>query len=339
MEASTSGRLGRSTRPDPAGDTGASGDSGAESLALTREIAVPRRAHLVAALSVVRRGAGDPTWRADGRAALWKAWRTPQGPVTVHLAECAAASTVRARAWGPGAGWVLDALPQMLGERDDDTGFAPAHPPVAAARRRFSGWRVPRTGLVLESLVPAIIEQRVTVVEAFAAYRRLVRRYGEPAPGPGAPLGLMVAPTAAGWAGIPSWSWLRAGVDAQRADTVQRAVRRAGRLENLCAVDPATAREKLQTIPGVGVWTAAEVAHVAFGDADAVSFGDAHVARTIGWALTGVETDDAGLATLLAPYVGHRYRVQRLLELSGARHPRRGPRIPLPTHLPGPPPR
>ena len=39
-------------------------------------------------------------------------------------------------------------------------------------------------------------------------------------------------------------------------------------------------------------------------------------------------------AVLLEPYAGHRYRVQRLLELAGARHPRRGPRRTLPTHLP-----
>ena len=31
--------------------------------------------------------------------------------------------------------------------------------------------------------VPAIIEQKVTGQEAFAGYRRLVRSYGEPAPG------------------------------------------------------------------------------------------------------------------------------------------------------------
>lgn len=305
--------------------------------ARSREMRTPRRVHLVGALSVVRRGAGDPTWGAAGPAAVWKAWRTPDGPVTVHLVEDRDAGAVRASAWGPGADWVLAAVPAILGEGDDDSGFAPVHAPVAAARRRYSGWRVPRTGLVLESLVPAIIEQRVTGAEAFAAYRRLVRRYGEPAPGPGAGLGLVVAPSAAAWAAIPSWEWLRAGVDGHRADAIQRAVRRAPALEALVGREPAAAREALRCLPGVGVWTAAEVAHVAFGDADAVSFGDYHVARNIGWALTGVEVDDAGLAELLAPYAGHRYRVQRLLELVGAGRPRRGPRLAVPTHLPGPP--
>jgi 3-methyladenine DNA glycosylase/8-oxoguanine DNA glycosylase len=298
-------------------------------------VELPRRVHLVAALAVVRRGAGDPTWRGEGQEAFWKGWRTPDGPVTLHLAEDRAAGTVRAQAWGPGRAWVLEALPAILGEGDDDTEFVPRHAPVAAARRRFVGWRVPRTTLVLESLVPAIIEQKVTGAEAFGAYRVLVRRFGEPAPGPGPELGLMIAPSAAGWAAIPSWEWLRAGVDSHRSDTVMRAVRRAGRLEGLSALEPAAARERLRAVPGIGVWTAAEVAHVAFGDADAVSFGDYHVARNIGWALMGVETDDAGLAELLTPYAGHRYRVQRLLELTGATRPRRGPRMSVRTHLPG----
>jgi 3-methyladenine DNA glycosylase/8-oxoguanine DNA glycosylase len=70
------------------------------------------------------------------------------------------------------------------------------------------------------------------------------------------------------------------------------------------------------------------------GDADAVSFGDYHVAKDIGWALTGSPVDDDGLAELLEPYVGHRYRVQRLLELSAIRRPRRGPRLAPRTHLP-----
>jgi 3-methyladenine DNA glycosylase/8-oxoguanine DNA glycosylase len=88
-------------------------------------------------------------------------------------------------------------------------------------------------------------------------------------------------------------------------------------------------------VPGVGVWTSAEVRFRAHGDADAVSFGDYHVARWVGWALTGEEIDDDGLVELLEPYRPHRARVQRLVELSGRRPPRRGPRMPARTHLPG----
>ena len=99
----------------------------------------------------------------------------------------------------------------MLGERDDATGFVAHHPLVAEAARRFSGWRVPRTGLVLEALIPSIIEQKVAGQEAFGSYRTLIHRYGERAPGEGGERGLWVAPSATTWARIPSWEWLKAG--------------------------------------------------------------------------------------------------------------------------------
>lgn len=292
---------------------------------------------LMSTLRVLRRGSGDPTWmdlRGTGRvAALAKAWNTPAGPVAASLRMVPGGAELAAQAWGPGADWLLDRLPALVGADDDDRGFVPHHPAVARLRRSFPGWRVPATGLVLESLVPSIIEQRVTGTQAFGAYRRLVRRFGVPAPGPLAGHGLMVAPTAARWAAIPSWTWLRAGVDASRAATVQRACVSPGRLEEAVA-EPAAARARLATIRGVGRWTVAEVAHTALGDADAVSFGDYHVAKQVGWVLLGRPIDDDELAVILAPYAPHRYRVQRLVELSGLHRPRRGPRLEVPAHLP-----
>lgn len=71
------------------------------------------------------------------------------------------------------------------------------------------------------------------------------------------------------------------------------------------------------------------------GDADAVSFGDYHVAGDVGWALTGRhDTDDDGLAEILEPFRPHRYRVQRLVELERIHRPRRGPRTAPRAHLP-----
>ncbi len=295
----------------------------------------PRPLQLAAVLGVFRRGAGDPTYAAgfDGEIAL--ARHTPQGPATIELSCRPRQAEVLARAWGPGASWAAEQAPALVGDSDDWSGFQAHHRPVALAVTRFPGWRVPRSGLVLDALVPAIIEQKVTGKEAFGAQRRLVRRYGEPAPGPWGQRGLMVAPSAQRWRAVPSWEWLKASVDPRRSATVQQVCRLAPALERIATLGPGEpARAALRTIPGVGVWTAAEVAQRALGDPDAVSFGDYHVARSIGWALVGVELDDDALAQLLEPYAGHRYRVQRLLELSGAAHPRRGPRMTLPTHLP-----
>ena len=292
-----------------------------------------RALHVRATIGIMRRGAGDPTWRQDPDGTIWRGIRTPAGPATLRLRQCADGG-VEAQAWGPGAAWVLDSLPSMLGEDDDAEGFVARHPVVAEAARRFAGWRVPRTGLVLEALVPAVIEQKVTGKEAFGSYRTLVHRYGERAPGAGSPRGLWVAPTAHAWARVPSWEWLRAGVDGARSAAAVRAAHAAGRLEQCPGLPLPDAHRRLRAIPGIGVWTAAEVAQRALGDADAVSFGDYHVARDIGWALTGAEVDDDGLAELLEPWAGHRYRVQRLLDLAGARRPRRGPRMAPRAHLP-----
>jgi 3-methyladenine DNA glycosylase/8-oxoguanine DNA glycosylase len=291
---------------------------------------------VLAVIGGLRRGGGDPTFRRDPDGTIWRGIRTPQGASTLRLAQGLPSGGfgIEATAWGQGAGWVLESVPAMLGDQDDLMGFVAHHPQVAEAARRFSGWRVPRTGLVLEALVPSIIEQKVVGQEAFASYRTLVRRYGERAPGEGGARGLWVAPGAGAWARIPSWEWLRAGVDGSRSAAAVRAAGAAGRLEQCVDLTRDEAHRRLRAIPGVGVWTAAEVRHTALGDPDAVSFGDYHVARDIGWALTGSEVDDDGLAELLEPYAGHRYRVQRLLELAGAMHPRRGPRMPLRTHLP-----
>ena len=278
-------------------------------------------------------GRGDPTFQHDPDGTIWRGIRTPQGASALCLGPIDG-SGIEATAWGPGAQWVLDSVPGMLGGLDDVTGFVAHHRQVAEAARRFSGWRVPRTGLVLEALIPAVIAQKVTGQEAGGSYRSLVRRYGERAPGEGGAGGLWVAPSARGWALIPSWEWLRAGVDGARSAAAVRAAGAAGRLEQCVDLPPDQAERRLRAIPGIGVWTAAEVRHTALGDPDAVSFGDYHVARDIGWALTGAEVDDDGLAELLEPYAGHRYRVQGLLRLAGAGRPRHGPRMAARTHLP-----
>lgn len=289
--------------------------------------------NLPAVLGSLHIGRGDPTFRHDPDGTIWRGIRTPEGPSTLRLVQ-GAGRDIEATAWGPGAVWVLGSVPGMLGDLDDASGFVAFHPQVAEAARRFSGWRVPRTGLVLEALIPAIIAQKVTGKEAAGSYRTLIHRYGDRAPGEGAARGLWVAPSARGWALIPSWEWLRAGVDGARSGAAVRAAGAAGRLEQCVDLTREQADRRLRAIPGIGVWTAAEVRHSALGDPDAVSFGDYHVAKDIGWALTGAEVDDDGLAELLEPYAGHRYRVQGLLKLAGAGRPRRGPRQRTPSHLP-----
>jgi len=87
--------------------------------------------------------------------------------------------------------------------------------------------------------------------------------------------------------------------------------------------------QRLRAVPGVGVWTAAEVAQRAWGDPDEVSVGDFHLPALVGWALAGRPVDDDGMLELLSPYAGHRHRAVRLVEMSGVRKPGFGPRMPV----------
>lgn len=290
-----------------------------------------------ATLSSLRRGAADPCFRSGPGEVVWRATLTPDGPALLRLEPHPCDGEIAAFAWGAGADWVLDGVPELLGASDRCEGFEPlpAHIKLVAARLARPGWRVARSRAVFEALVPAALEQRVTGLEARRAWRTLVLAYGEPAPGPAEQAaGLHVPPPPAVWRQIPSWAWLRAGVDAARRRAVLSACQVAGRLEETLAVPHLEAARRLRSLPGVGVWTAAEVRQRAHGDPDAFSWGDFHVARNVSWALTGKVMDDEGCAEIIERYRGHRYRVQRLLELDAVQRPRRAPRMTLPTHLP-----
>ena len=264
----------------------------------------------------VRRGGADPTMRL-GPDGAWRATRTPDGPGSEHVVTQGGEVTVRA--WGPGADWLVEHAPALVGADDDDSSFVPHHPVVADLHRRLRGLRLPRTSAVVEALVPSILEQKVIGLEARRSYASLVRRLGEPAPGP---VDLLVPPPPEAWAQVPSWTFHRCGVERKRADTVRLACSAWRRLEQ--------APERMTALPGIGPWTAAEVAGVAMGDPDAVSVGDYHLPHQVSWALAGEPRgDDARMLELLEPYRGHRGRVLRLLAAGGIGAPRYGPRLPL----------
>ncbi|MFC9287415.1 DNA-3-methyladenine glycosylase family protein [Streptomyces sp. NPDC057052] len=281
-------------------------------------------------LGPLRRGPADPTFRAMPDGSVWRASLTPGGPGTLRVSVAPGEGAVRGEAWGPGAEWLLERLPELLGAADDPDAFVPRHRLVAMTRHRRPGLRLLRTGLVLESLIPSILEQKVTTVEAYRAWRTLVRKFGEPAPGPAAGGRLWVMPAPRTWALIPSWEWHRAGVDNKRASTVLRAVRVAGRLEEAVRMPPDRARARLEAVPGIGPWTSAEVVQRSHGAADAVTVGDLHLPGIVGWALARDRyADDAMMLALLEPYAGQRHRAARLILLSGRTPERRGPRMPV----------
>lgn len=248
---------------------------------------------------------------------VWRATRTPVGPGTEHLVVRDDEVTVRA--WGAGTDWLLEHAPALVGEHDDDSGFLPQHPVVADTHPRVPGLRLTRSHAVMEALVPTILEQKVIGKEARRSYAALVTATSEAAPGPAS---LFLPPDPATLAGTPSWAFHPWGVERKRADTVRRACTVARRLEEDVG--------RLTKLPGIGPWTAAEVARLALGDPDAVSVGDYHLPHLVTWALAGEPRgNDERMLELLEPYRGQRGRVQRLLEVSGIGAPRYGPRLPL----------
>jgi 3-methyladenine DNA glycosylase/8-oxoguanine DNA glycosylase len=280
-------------------------------------------------LAPLRRGSGDPCYHVAADGAIWRTSLMGSGPVTARITK-SAVDTVDCEAWGSGAAEFTESLAAQMGFDDDPAGFAPDDPTLATAHRRVPHLRLGRTGRVLEALVPAVLEQRVSGKDARRAWRLLVTKFGAQAPGP-APAHMRVPPAGEVWRRIPSWEFHRANVDPGRARTVVACAHRADSLERLVTRPRDEARAALTSLPGVGIWTAAETAQRAFGDPDALSIGDYHVAKMVGWSLLGHPIDDAAMVELLEPVRPHRHRAVRLLEVSGlAVNPRFGARQAIP---------
>jgi 3-methyladenine DNA glycosylase/8-oxoguanine DNA glycosylase len=303
-------------------------------------------------LGPLRRGTGDPCMQAERPDVWWRATLTPAGPATARYA--ARGAQVDVLAWGPGAEWCLATAPELLGARDSLEGFAPDGL-VARLHHAMPGLRITRSLAVFEALVPSILEQKVAGAEARSSYRKMVRAWGAPAPGPpppglppghalsgasrgsarsgsgpGGPRPLSLPPGPEVLAAKPYWAFHGFGVEMRRTNAIRMAACHATRVEETVAMAPAEAHHRLRALPGVGPWTSAEVALVALGDADAVSVGDYHLPHLVSWALAGEPRGtDERMLELLAPYPGHRGRVLRLLSYSGLGAPRFGPRMPL----------
>jgi 3-methyladenine DNA glycosylase/8-oxoguanine DNA glycosylase len=289
-----------------------------------RTVAVPERYELAATLAPLRLGGGDRTARVLGEE-VWRATRTPDGAATGRYRLDRSGPSVAVETWGPGAAWLAEHAPALLGLDDDVDGFdavvaGAGHPVVARVARERAGVRMSRSQAVYEALLPAVLAQKVTGYEAKRSWRWLVERWGEPAPGPATGLRLPPAPEVL--AAVPYHALHPLGVERKRAEVLRAVARDAA------ALDAAASRARMESVRGVGPWTSAEVARVALGDADAVSVGDFHLPSTVSWALAGEPRgDDARMLELLAPFAPHRGRVCRLLELAGLFAPRRGPRL------------
>lgn len=302
--------------------------SGEGSAPVCRRVPVADRYELRSTLGPLRLGGRDRCVRFEELSTCWRATRTPEGAAAGRYRHLPAERVVSVEAWGPGAAWLVEHAPDLLGVHDDVDGFAElvgADPVLARFHRLRSGMRIGRSLAVFEALVPTICAQKVTGLEAKRAWTGIVDRWGEPAPGPGG-LHLPPAPEALSSVGYHELHHL--GVERRRAEVIRAVARSAGRLENLLGASAEAADAGLRAVEGIGVWSAAEVRRIALGDADAVSYGDYHLPHVVSWNLLGRRRgSDELMAELLAPFAPHRGRVVRLIELCGRSVPRRGPRL------------
>ena len=275
-------------------------------------------------LAPLSHGPGDQTIRL-GQGQTWRATRTLDGPAAIEFVH--ADDELRATAFGPGAERALADVPGLLGLTTERLPIPAGHPLVARLAHIHPGVRIPRTGAILESLIPAILEQKVTGQEASRAWVGLIRAHGEAAPGP-SEWRLRLSPAPAALAALPYYDYHPFGIERRRAELIRRVAARAAWFEAIVDLPLVDAHARLMAVPGIGPWTAAEVAVRALGDDDAVSVGDFHLKNLVAFALAGeTRGTDERMLELLEPYRGQRARVIRLLELSGLRAPRYGPRL------------
>ncbi|HEX7099881.1 MAG TPA: DNA-3-methyladenine glycosylase 2 family protein [Acidimicrobiia bacterium] len=254
----------------------------------------------------------------------WRTARTPEGPATLRLERVD--DGIRATAWGSGADWILERVPEWIGLHDEPEGLVTDHRVVGPLARRHRGLRFGATGLVFDALVIAIVSQKVAGKEAGMSLRQLWRRFGDPAPGPRP---LRLPPDPERMADAPYWEYHPLGIERRRAEVLRKVAADHHRIERLAEVPSADTQRWLQRYRGVGEWTAAETVAISHGDADAVSVGDYHHKHIVAWHLTGrPRGTDEEMLELLEPFRPHRGRVVRLLTILG-HEPAFGPRMPL----------
>lgn len=260
-----------------------------------------------------------------GPADWWHAMNTPDGAVSIHAHVDRGAAAVTVEAWGAGRQWAVEHALDLLGCADAGApDFVPDDPLLRSLARECRGMRLTRLSHALDFTVCTIIEQRVTSLEAGRSWRALVRRFGEPAPGP---VELRVPPPADVVARIPDWQWRRFGIEGRRSATIRTFARENARVERSTCEGVHALDARLRSMRGIGIWTAATVTHAVLGDPDAVPVGDWHLPGHVGYALAGErDADDARMLELLEPYRPHRARVWRLIVAAAPAPERRAPR-------------
>ncbi|WP_419944473.1 DNA-3-methyladenine glycosylase family protein [Candidatus Poriferisodalis sp.] len=280
--------------------------------------------------------AGKALGRVGGKGALgpvlyagpdiWRTQDTPAGEATLRINRSGHSAEVTG--WGPGAAEAAASVPALLGSLDDPAALVPRDAVVARWVRRWPTRRLTATGTVWEHVVPTVCGQKVPGLNARNSWQGILRRWGRKPPGP-APEVLRLPPTADLMASLAYHEFHRFDIERHRAEAIIAFARRAVTLESVARHSPQAARERLQTVRGIGPWTASIIVLLCHGDPDSVIVDDYQIPSYVTWHLAGERRgDDDRMLELLEPYRGQRARVQALAKSAGA-PPRHGPRMAL----------
>lgn len=276
---------------------------------------------LLASLRWHRVGFPDPgVWSDRERYAV--AFHAPAGPCVLTLVP-KSRTEVEAEIEGEGDA-IEPRLAAACGASDDPERLLPltAHlPRLHSLVRRSRLVRMPAVPWRYEIAVGTVIQQRVDFDGAARSYAALIERHGTRAPGAS---GLRLLPSPAQLGALPSHAFRALGIDGQR----ERALRSIASSDALDTDDAATARARLQRVPGFGPWTIESILNLAYGDPDAVPTGDYWLPHLVSNALHGkARSSDEEMLGYLAPFGGQRMRLIRVLHDAGFGAQRFGPRM------------
>ena len=258
-----------------------------------------------------RFGLYDPT-ASVSRTRVRKAFATARGPCVVELA--AEDGGVAFAVEGGAEDEVAADLESAFAVDDGMDAFSPDHPVLAKLHRALPGLRLVRVPWRFDVALSVVLQQRVTVREAWQEWSRITKRYGERIGG------LYVAPSAEAIARMETWRLEELGVDPKRARAAVALARDVHRRGMFGWTDVARVRKHMRAVRGIGPWTTEMTLGYGYGDPDALPLADVHLPHLVAHALAHEPRGtDERMVELLEPYRGHRFRAVRLI-LAGGRY-------------------
>ena len=269
---------------------------------------------LVRSFALQRFGLYDPTAELSARK-LRKAFAVGDETCVVEVAADDGGVTVSAD--GASAEEVVADVIDAAKTDDGATTFKPDHPLLAKLHRARPGLRLVRVPWRFDVACCAVLQQRVTVREAWQQWQRIAKRYGATADG------LRVFPSAEKIAHMDSWRFEELGVDPKRTRAMIGLARDVHRRGTFGWKDLARVRKHMHAVRGIGPWTTEMTMGFGYGDPDALPLADLHLPHLVTWALAReAPGSDERMVELLEPVRGHRFRAVRLLLDAGIVVPR-----------------